>query len=110
MLRRSLLAPSWLVFLAAILRASSQQAPPPPTLPDKDTDVKLPNGKSQRDEILKSEHEKSLQDAAEMIRLAEGLKADLEKAGSFVVPVQTIKKTDEIEKLARRIRSRLKRG
>ena len=30
-------------------------------------DVRLPNGKSQQDEILKAEHEKSLKDAAALI-------------------------------------------
>ncbi len=31
-----------------------------------------------------------------------------EKAGNYVVPVASVKKTEEIEKLARRIRGRLK--
>ena len=77
---------------------------------EKEPDGRLPNGKNQRDEILKSEHAKSLEEAGEMIRLAGELKADLDKAGSFVVPVQTIRKTEEIERLAKRIRGRLKHG
>ena len=75
---------------------------------EKEEDIRLPNGKLQRDEILKAEHEKSLKDASDLIRLAQELKADLEKSGSFVVPVQTIRRTEEIEKLAKRVRSRLK--
>jgi len=82
----------------------------PPPRPDKETEVRLPNGKLQRDEILKSEHEKSLHDAEELTRLCDELQRDLEKAGTFVVSVQTIKKTEDIEKLARRIRGRLKRA
>src|ERR1035438_1459449 len=42
-------------------------------------DVKLPNGKSQRDEILKAEHEENLRDAARLVEMAQDLKADLEK-------------------------------
>jgi hypothetical protein len=71
-------------------------------------DVKLPNGKSQRDEILKAEHEQNLKDAAELAELAEQLKIDLEKNDRFVLSMATLKKTDEIEKLAKRIRSRLR--
>jgi hypothetical protein len=32
----------------------------------------------------------------------------LQRAGNYVVPVSSVKKTEEIEKLARRIRGRLK--
>jgi cell division septation protein DedD len=71
-------------------------------------DVKLPNGKSQRDEILKAEHEQNLKDAAELAQLAEQLKIDLEKNDRFVLSMATLKKTDEIEKLAKRIRTRLR--
>jgi hypothetical protein len=70
-------------------------------------DIRLPNGKSQRDEILKAEHEKSLKDAAALIELAEQLKADLEKNDRHVLSIATLKKTEEIEKLAKRIRTRL---
>ena len=87
------------------------QIPDRPGVPDAHApEARLPNGKLQRDEILKAEYEKSLQDAADLIKLSEDLKADLEKNTAFVVSVPTIKKTEEIEKLAKRIRGRLKRG
>lgn len=73
-------------------------------------EARLPNGKLQRDEILKAEYDKSLQDATELIRLSEDLKGELEKNTAFVVSVSSIKKTEEIEKLAKRIRGRMKRG
>lgn len=85
------------------------QTPPSPPFPAGERDDHLPNGKSQRDEILKAEHEKSLKDALELTRLCEELKQDLEREGTFVLSIQTIKKTEEIEKLAKRIRGRLKR-
>ena len=40
-------------------------------------DVILPNGKSQKDEILKAEFQQNLKDAAELADLAEQLKIDL---------------------------------
>jgi GTP-binding protein EngB required for normal cell division len=70
---------------------------------------KLPDGRSQTEEIVKADHKKSLEDAAELVTLAEQLKGELEKNDRHVVSVSSIKKTEEIEKLARRIRSRLRR-
>jgi len=72
-------------------------------------EVRLPSGKLQREEILKAEHEKSLKDAAEMVKLSEALRTELEKNDYHVVSLASIKKTEEIERLARRIRSRLRR-
>ena len=71
-------------------------------------DLKLPNGKSQRDEIIKAEHEQNIKDAARLVGMAEGLKADMEKNDPFVLSMDTLKKTDDIEKLVKKIRSRLR--
>ena len=71
-------------------------------------EVILPNGKSQKDEILKSEHQQNLKDAAELADLAEQLKIDLEKNDRYILSMATIKKTDDIEKLAKRIRARMR--
>lgn len=78
----------------------------PPREPE---EVRLPSGSLQKDEILKEEHRKSLDDAAKLLQLAEELKIELEKNDHHVLSIASIKKTEEIEKLAKRIRSRLKR-
>jgi hypothetical protein len=72
-------------------------------------DVKLPNGKSQQEEILKVEFQKTLQDAAELVKLAEQLQDDLIKEDRHVLSISTLKKTEDIEKLARKIRTRIKK-
>jgi hypothetical protein len=82
-------------------------APRPLDHPDTE-DVRLPNGKMQRDEILKAEHLKSIEDARALSKLADELKLDLEKNDQNVLPLATLKKTEEIEKLAKRIHDRLK--
>lgn len=74
------------------------------------TETRLPNGKLQSDEILKSEHQANIKDAAELAELAEQLKIELEKNDRFVLSMATIKKTDDIEKLAKRIRARMRRN
>lgn len=58
---------------------------------------------------MKAEHERSVKDAAQLIELAESLKAELEKDDTHVLSISSLKKTEEIEKIARRIRSRIKR-
>jgi hypothetical protein len=77
-------------------------------LPEPNGDKKLPNGKSQNDAIAQEEHKRSLKEADELVSLAEEIRAELRKAGNYVVPLSTLKKTEEIEKLAKRIRNRLK--
>ena len=77
--------------------------------PEKPAEVRLPNGKLQQEEIMKADHERSVKDAAQLIELAEALKKDLEKDDTHVLSISSLKKTEEIEKIAKRIRSRLKR-
>jgi len=76
--------------------------------PQQDEDAKLPNGKSQKDEILKSEFEQNTKDAAQLTELAQQLQQDIEKNGYSVVSMSTLKKTDDIEKLVKKIRSRMR--
>ena len=79
-----------------------------PSVPEP-LDAKLPSGKSQREEILKADHERSLKDVAEMVKLSGELQIELEKNDRHVVSVTSLKKLDEIEKITKRIRGRLKR-
>jgi electron transfer flavoprotein alpha subunit len=72
-------------------------------------DVLLPNGKSQKDEILKADHKQNLEDARRLVEVAQGLKAEFEKHDQRVLSVNAIRNTEEIEKLAKRIRGRLRR-
>jgi hypothetical protein len=98
-----------LSFAAVSCFAVAQRGETRSQSPNEDeTDVRLPNGKVQRDEILKAEHEQNLKDAAQLAGLAEQLKQELEKNDRYILSVSSLKKTDEIEKLVKRIRSRLR--
>ena len=55
------------------------------------------------------EHKKNLEDAASMVKLAEEVSEDLEKNDRYVVSLKTLKQLDEIEKLAKAVRGRLKK-
>jgi hypothetical protein len=91
--------------LAACATALSSQAP----VEDRHhQEVRLPNGKLQKDEILKAEHKQSLQDAVRLSELAQSLQTELEKNDWSVVSVGSIQKTEEISRLAKRIGDRLR--
>jgi hypothetical protein len=105
-LRRCALVLSFAAVVPFAVAQRGETIPPSPA--EEQTDVRLPNGKVQRDEILKAEREQNLKDAARLAGLAEQLRQDLEKNDRFVLSISTLKKTDEIEKLAKKIRSRLR--
>jgi hypothetical protein len=95
----------WLPFaLAAPAFLRAQQRPNPTAPPD----VRLPSGKSQRDEILKAEHEQNVKEAAQLVEMAQEFQQDIEKNDRFVLSLNTLKKADDIEKLVRKIRTRLR--
>jgi len=104
------------LFSSVLLRGKPQDAqqqqppraggPPPPGTENQDR--RLPNGKSQLNAIAIRNHEQAIKEANELVELAGQLRNDLQQAGNYVVPLSSLKKTEEIEKLARRIRSRLK--
>jgi hypothetical protein len=81
----------------------------PPRIPSGPLERRLPNGKSQHDEIAKADHKKNLEDAAQLAELSQQIKEELETSDPFVVSVKTVKKLDDVEKLAKDIRGRLKR-
>ena len=103
MLRRSALA-----LCLSPLSGLAQADPEKPPRSAEAGDIQLPNGKSQRDEILKAEREQNIKDAAKLADLADELKQAIEKEDRFVFSLNTVKKTEEIEKLARKIRARMR--
>lgn len=93
--------PEFLALLAASWGAAQA--------PKEEGPRRLPDGRSQDEAILKAEYEKSLEDATELVRLAEELKAELEKNEQHVLSVASIRRAEKIEELAKRIKRRLRR-
>jgi|SRR5580658_259662 hypothetical protein len=106
-MRRCILFTTLVSVLA--LAQGPQRGPDLPSDPGRSDNVRLPNGKLQRDEILKADQERNLADAAELARLAAEVKDDIEKNDRYVVSVKTLKKLDDIAKLTRNIHGRLNR-
>ena len=89
-----------------LLPAQKVQPPAPGEAPE---DVRLPNGKKQQDEILKAEYEQNVKDAQELANLARAFEEDLEKDDRYVLSLSSLKKLDDMERLTKRIRGRMKR-
>jgi hypothetical protein len=98
-LERLWLAAAVLAFFAAFGLSQEREKQEP---------VRMPNGKLQQEEILKAEHERNLKDAALLMQMSEEIKIELEKNERHVLSLATLKKLDEIEKVARRMRSRMR--
>ncbi len=97
----SLARKSFLANLCTVLLA--QQLPPV----DKEENVKrLPDGTLQSEAILKDEQKKLLTDAAKLIQFSQEVEAELKKNDHNILSIGMLKKLDEIEKLARRMRGR----
>src|SRR5689334_10363038 len=105
MKRRTILA----TLATGVVPATRAQLPPNHDPLHREHDVKLPSGKSQKDEILKADHQRNVEDAQALAKMAEELRSDIEKNDRFVLSVGTLKKLDEVEKLAKKIRTRMRR-
>lgn len=100
------------VFAASLLPAQ-RRIDPSDADPNSDLDpesLRLPNGKKQTDEILKADYGKNVSDARELTSLARSFEEDLEKNEAFVFSLSSLKKLDDMEKLTKRIRARMKRA
>ena len=105
------------ILLTAVPLTRAQTPSPldyPPTVTSEPGDPepprRLPNGKLQRDEILKADYQKNLADSAELARLAHDVQLDFEKGDRNLYPLDTLKKLDMIDKLTKNIRGRVKRN
>ena len=109
--RRTLLKLAPAALAARLLEARPQNPRadelPPPGVPPGEN--RLPNGKIQRDEILKADYEQNLKDARELIDLTRSFELELEKSDRFVLSLPLLKKLDDIEKITKRIRGRMRR-
>jgi len=104
-----MMKPLSLIFIVFSVGVAQGPTPPGPPPEPGEMGPQLPNGRSQRNAIAKDDYKRNVEDAAALARLAEDLKADLEKDEAFIVSVKVMKRTEDIEKLAKGIRARLKR-
>ena len=75
----------------------------------KEVEPRMPAGRSRNLTILKSDARKSKEDIEKLLALAQALREDIERSEHHAVDLGAVRKTEEIEKLAKRIRGRMKR-
>jgi hypothetical protein len=107
-LRRVLLLIPPAAVAASLLSAQEPPGVEPPVAPRPD-DIRLPNGKKQRDAILKADYEQNVKDAQTLVAHAKDFQRDLEKSDQYVLSLGLLKQLDDIEKVAKRIRGRMRR-
>ena len=107
MARPPFFMPIGIAATALILGLAAAQRPARDLPDDEKTGVRLKH--QQIEELLKQDRAKSIEDAGQMMKLSEELKAELEKNDKSVLSVAALRKAEEIEKLAKRIRGRLRR-
>jgi hypothetical protein len=101
---------SWrpLILLVFCVVYAAGQVPPSPN-PNDPQVLRTPDGRNRTEMILKADHEQSLKDLDQIRKLVDDVKIEMEKNDRHVLSVGAIKKLDEIEKLTKRVRSRMKR-
>lgn len=95
-----------LLLLAAFLSAAPQRPQPPP---EEDELRRLPNGRLQSEEIRKANHKDNLRDLEQIRMLAESVQSEIEKNEGHVLSLANLKKLEEVERLSRKIRDRMRR-
>lgn len=61
------------------------------------------------EEILKADHDQTMKDLEKMARLVEAVQADERKNAHYAISLQSIRNLEQIEKLSKAIRGRMKR-
>jgi GTP-binding protein EngB required for normal cell division len=96
-----------LIVIGAVL-LPAEQLPRRRDSPDEVDESHYPRGRKQVEEMLKADHLKNVTDAADLARMANELKEELDNTDAHVLSASALKKAEEIEKLARRIKGRLR--
>ena len=98
-----------LLFLAGVEAggwAQRRQGPSPP--PPEPADNNPPNSTSRRLKMMKESFEQTQKDTAHLYDLAAELKQEMENANEDVLSLMVMKKAETIEKLAEKIKNRMK--
>ncbi len=99
-----------LALLGGLLPAAAQLPfPRDPRDRARQEEDRLPDGRSRRLALLKADHEKSLEDVREIIKIAEELEHELTEKTAHVLSLEAIEKAGEIEDLSKGLQKRLKR-
>lgn len=98
-----------MVDLAAPL-LSAQSLPPDRITSNEDKrEKRLPDGRSQTEAMLKEDHKRNMADLQKMKDLIREVEEELEKNDRHVLSMGNLRKLEELEKMSRRVRERMRR-
>ncbi len=105
-----MLAKLLVFFLLASTAAFAQRRPPPVHPGPSEIEKPSDTGPSLNSpaKLLKYQHEEVKKDMERLSKLVEEVQQELDKAGENVLPLNTLKKLAEVEKLAHKIRGRIR--
>lgn len=99
-----------LILLSAVLAGAGLPAQPPDVRNPRDQEgIRLPNGRLQTEEIVKADFEQNMKDIKQMQKLVEEVRDEMEKNDRHVLSMGNLKKLEEIEKLSKQVRGRMRR-
>ena len=58
--------------------------------------------------LLKYQHEDAMKDIDKLVKLVAEVQEEIEKAGENVLPLTALKKLEDVERLSRKIRGKIK--
>ena len=70
---------------------------------------KSPEKQAKMDQLILADYQEALRDIEKMRKLTDALQSELQKSDPHVLNVASLRNSEEIEKLSKRIRSRLRR-
>jgi len=101
---RRLLAVPLTLIAAAYMSTAQIQTPPRPDEPKR-----LPDGRLWSEAVLKANYEANLKDLEQMRKILDSVRAEIEKSQGHVLSLRALKDLEELERLSRRVRERMKR-
>lgn len=95
----------------ALVAQQTKQGPTPPrinTLPQPMEQEKSDLPMTSPAKLLKYQHEETKKDVDKLVKLVAEVQEEVDKAGENVLPLNTLKKLEEVEKLTKKVRNRIK--
>lgn len=77
--------------------------------PSREEPKKLPNGRLWSEAVLKANYEANLKDLERMRKILDSVREELEKSKGHVLSIKALKDLEQLERLSRRVRDRMRR-
>ncbi len=77
--------------------------------PSREEPKKLPDGRLWSEAVLKANYEANLKELERMRKILDSVQEELEKSKGHVLSIKALKDLEELERLSRRVRDRMRR-